>query len=44
MSVRQFARFIDNFGVEFVGLEVFSKDVGKSSVEVQVIADEGVEF
>ena len=37
MSVWGFARFVDNFGVEFVGVEELSKDVSKSSAKVKVI-------
>ena len=39
MSVWGFARFVDNFGVEFVGVEELSKDVSKSSAEVKVIIE-----
>ena len=39
MSVWGFARFVDNFGVEFVSVEELSKDVGKSSAEVKVIIE-----
>ena len=43
MSVWRFASFVDNFGVEFVCVEELSKDVGKSSVEVQVVIEKAVE-
>ena len=39
MSVGGFARFVDDFGVEFVGVEKLSKDVGESSAEVEVIIE-----
>ena len=43
MSVGGFARFVDDFGVEFVCVEELSKDVGKSPVEVRVMIEKGVE-
>ena len=43
MSVWRFAMFVDDFGVEFVGVEVLSKDVGKSPVEVRVMIEKEVE-
>ena len=38
-----FARFVDDFGVEFVCVEELSKDVGKSSVKVRVMIEKRVE-
>ena len=35
--------FVDDFGVEFVGVEVLSKDVGKSPVEVRVMIEKEVD-
>ena len=43
MSVGGFASFVGDFSVEFVCVEELSKYVGKSSVEVRVVIEKGVE-
>ena len=44
MSFGRLAGLVDDFGVDIVIMEKLGEDVGKTSVEVQIVIEERVEF